>query len=407
MTARVTVVGAGVLGCALARLLGARHDGVVLLEKESGPGLHTSGRNSCVAHSGFHLLPGSLKARVCLEGQRRLTAYCQERGLPFQRIGKLVVAADETDAAHLPELHRRAQAHGLAGTRLVSREEMRDIEPHVAGVAGFHSPADGIFSARAVVRSLARDARDVGVALHFGTELREVRPRTTSLELVVVQGGAVRVLRTRWLVCCAGLHADRLARRCGLARDLSIVPFRGEYHALAERPAALVRGLVYPVFRPELPFLGVHLTPTVDGRCLAGPNAVLAFGRESYRTGDIRWGDCAELLGAPAFWRMALAKSFLGLALGELHTSVSAGAFLERTRRLLPALQKGELTPERAGNRAQLVDRKGRLVKDFLFRVRGRSAHVLNAVSPGFTSALAFVELMADRLTQRGFFRRR
>ncbi len=404
--AGLVIVGAGVLGCALARHLAVERGirGIVLLEKEDAPGQHASGRNSCVAHSGFHLPPGSLKARVCIEGHRRLAAYCRERGLPFQRIGKLVVACDAAGQRHLPELAQRAAAHGLAGCRLVDRAAMLAIEPHIQGLAGFYSPHDGIFDAAQVVARLAEDARQAGVDVRLGTRVRHVRQGSARVALQLEQGGRSQTLQTKWMVACAGVQADWLAQQCGLARGLRMVPFRGEYFALAEARAKLVRGLVYPVFRPELPFLGVHLTRTVDGRALAGPNAVLAFGRESYRTGDVRWGDCAELLRSPNFWRMALRGDFLAVALGELWTSLSAQAFLDRARTLLPALQPGDLTPERAGNRAQLVDRQGRLVKDFLLAVQGRTAHVLNAVSPGFTSSLAFARLIARRLIVRGFF---
>lgn len=397
----VAVIGGGVLGCAITRalVLKSHLDDIVLLEKENELALHTSGRNSGVIHSGFHLKPGSLKAKLCVEGSQRIADYCIERGIPYQKVGKLVIAANEAECDLLPELERRAKANGLSEARIVDERELREIEPHARGLAGFYSPTDGIIDSRRFVQALAQDAANAGADIKLGHHVAAVYEKDNHLYLKTNKGA----LQAKLVVNCAGVHADRVARFFGVGTEYIIVPFRGEYYRLLSEKRRLVRALIYPMINPELPFLGVHFTRTVDGEVLIGPNAVLALGRETYINTQIHWGETASILTSPNFIRLISNRNFLRIAVKELKTSFSKRIFVRQAQRLVPGIKLGDFTKGRAGIRAQLVDRRGRLVKDFVISYTDHSIHILNAVSPGLTSALAFADYVVGQLVERGY----
>ena len=384
------VAGGGIVGLATARALargGARR--VAVLEAEREVGAHQSGHNSGVVHSGLYYRPGSLKARLCVEGRLALERYCAERGVAFERCGKLVVATRPDELPRLEGLEQRGLANGLTGVRRLPAEAIREHEPHATGLAALHVPETGIVDFPAMCRELATDVVVAGGAVLTDHAVRAARRDGGEVVVETVAGE----VRARVLVGCAGLHADRLARACGVEPLVRIVPFRGEYHLLAPARRALVRHLVYPVPDPRFPFLGVHFTRRVNGEIEAGPNAVLALARHGYSWGRVSARDLAETIAWPGFWR--LASRHAGHALGEVHRSLDRHAFASALRRLVPELRDGDLAPARAGVRAQALARDGSLVDDFHL-VRGeRQLHVLNAPSPAATASLAIGEWIA------------
>ncbi len=389
------VVGAGLVGLGTAHALQrAGRRAVLVLEAASEVAAHQSGRNSGVVHSGLYYKPGSHKARLCVAGREALERWCAEHGVAFERCGKLVVATRPDEVPRLDELARRGEANGLAGLRRLGAEEIREHEPHAAGFAGLFVPQTGIVDFVGMARSLAAEIIAAGGRLELGARVLASRPDGDALVVETTRGA----YRARQLVGCAGLHADRVARACGCQPDVRIVPFRGEYHVLAEERRHLVRHLIYPVADPRFPFLGVHFTRRVTGEIEAGPNAVLAFAREGYTWGTIAPRDVFETLAWPGFRR--LAARYLGYGLGEMRRSLDRHAFAAALRRLLPELRDDDLRPARAGVRAQALGRDGALVDDFAFAEGPRQLHVLNAPSPAATASLAIGEWLAARVTE-------
>lgn len=384
-------MGAGLVGLATGYALVRSRPGlrVVVLEKEDDLARHQSSRNSGVVHSGIYYRPGSLRARLCVEGRRALERFAQEHGLPYRRTGKLVVAVRPGELPRLRRLAERAVANGVEGVREVGPAEIRELEPHVRGLRALHVPVTGVVDFEAVARALAAELAAGGgrVLLRHGVTGLERRGRSVVL---TTEGGEVEA---RGVVSCAGLHADRLARLTGDAPDVRVVPFRGSFWVLRPQAAGLVRGLVYPVPDPALPFLGVHFTRRVDGQVWVGPNAVPALAREGYGRGDVDLRDLLEVLCFPGFWRLALRSA--GTGLGELLRDRSSRAFLRECRRYVPELGPGDLRPGPSGVRAQLVAADGSLVDDFVVARRGRVLHVLNAPSPAATACLAIGEAVA------------
>ena len=380
---RLVVIGGGIVGLAVAERV-LREDptaAVTVLEKEHDWARHQTGRNSGVVHSGLYYPPDSRKARWCRAGAASLLDLARAEGVPHRVTGKLVVATAADELERLAALEQRGLANGLAVTRLTA-EQAREQEPHVATLAALHVAETGVIDYRAVCSVLVRRLRDAGAHLVPGTEVvggadgpREVVLETTRGEL------AADVV-----VSCAGLHADRVARLLGHQPSVRIVPFRGEYHELAPGAAHLVRGLVYPVPDPELPFLGVHLTRGIDGHVHAGPNAVLALAREGYDWGRVDARDLVDTLGYAGFWRLARRQARSGA--GEMVRSLSHRRFADSVRRLVPEVTDADLVPAPAGVRAQAVRRDGSLVDDFLLERHGRVVHLLNAPSPAATASL-------------------
>ncbi|MBR7743020.1 L-2-hydroxyglutarate oxidase [Phycicoccus sp. BSK3Z-2] len=383
MTRSVLVVGGGVVGLAVAdRVL--REDPaarVTVLEKEDGWATHQTGRNSGVVHSGLYYPPGSAKARWCRAGAEALLAFAAEEGVPQARTGKLVVATAPEELPRLAALHERGLANGLA-VRRVDAEEAREHEPHVAALAALHVPETGVVDYAAVSAALVRRLRAAGADLRTGTTVLGGREDARGVTVATSTGEE----RADVVVTCAGLHTDTVARRLGHDPFVRVVPFRGEYHELAPEAAHLVRGLVYPVPDPDLPFLGVHLTRGVDGVVHAGPNAVPALAREGYGWGVVSARDLAGTLAWPGTWRLARRQARTGPA--EVTRSLSRRRFADSVRRLVPEVRDEHLRPSPAGVRAQAVRPDRTLVDDFLVERTARCAHVLNAPSPAATASL-------------------
>jgi (S)-2-hydroxyglutarate dehydrogenase len=396
---RYAVVGGGIIGTAVARRLLARApDAVVtVLEKEDRLAAHQTGRNSGVVHAGLYYEPGSLKATLCRRGVSLLREFCAEKGLPYEEIGKVLVALDGAEEERLGAIAERARANGVPGVRVIDRAELHELEPHVAGIAALHSPTTAIVDYVAVTEQLAEEARKAGATVRTGFEVAGLR--STGGEVVVTSTAGEEVVVDR-VVLCSGLQVDRLARLAGDDDAPRIVPFRGEYYALRPDKRALVNGLVYPVPDPRYPFLGVHLTPRVDGEVLVGPNAVLALAREGYRWRDVSPAELAAMARFPGFRRFAKQHWRTGLA--EMRGSLSKRAYTAAARRYVPELTVADMVPATAGIRAQALESDGSLVDDFRITRRGAVVAVRNAPSPAATSSLAIAEHLVELLLAEG-----
>lgn len=392
----LAVVGAGIVGLAVACELRRRHPNrsLVVLEREGRVGTHQTGHNSGVVHAGIYYVPGSLKARLCVEGARRMYEYCERREIAAERCGKLIVASDRGQLAGLEELERRGRANGVRGLRRLDAAGIAELEPHARGVAALHSPDTGIVDFGAVAAALAKDLGEGGGGVATSCEVRGVAAAKGRLVLRHGRGE----LCARNAVFCAGLWSDRLAEIAGASRDPRIVPFRGAYLRLRAERRELVRALIYPVPDPALPFLGVHLTRHVDGSVLVGPTALLAPGRTAYRLRAGSARDLAATLAWPGTWRMA--RRWWRTGVDELRYAASKAALVCAAARFVPELRPQDVEPAFAGIRAQAVGRDGRLADDFAFSQTERALHVRNAPSPGATSALAIASLIADRAEQ-------
>ena len=392
---RVVVVGGGILGLATARLLATSRPGdqVVVLEKESGLGRHQTGHNSGVVHAGLYYAPGSLKARLCIRGRELMKAFCADNGVAYDECGKVVVATRQTEVGPLRRLAQRAETNGVPGLRWLEGSELADVEPHVRGVAALHSPHTAIVDFVAVAAAMAADVRAAGGEIRTGAAVARVS-RNSAHPRVDLAGG--ETLEADRVIVCAGLHSDRLARASGEDAEPRIIPFRGEYFALAPGREHLVKGLIYPVPDPSLPFLGVHLTRRFDGSVWLGPNAVLATALEGYRRGALNWRELGETLTWPGTRRMMRRHWRAGV--GELYRSARKRAFISELQRYVPELEVSDAVPAPAGVRAQAVDRDGSLVDDFRLGVTDHVVWVRNAPSPAATSSLAIAEELVSRL---------
>ena len=394
----VAIIGGGIVGLATAyRLTERRPDAAVtVLEKEDRVAAHQTSHNSGVIHSGIFYEPGSLKAENCREGKRALVEFCEREGIDYDMCGKVIAA---TDAGEVPELERieaKGRQNDVDCTRIGS-ERLHELEPHVQGVAGLHVPEAGIVDYQAVAEALAARVTERGHPVQTGAAVRDLHV-TPNHVTVDTTAGAVQA---RHAVNCAGLYADRIAAMSGQALDTKIVPFRGEYYELVPERRSLCNRLVYPVPDPAFPFLGVHFTPTVDGRVECGPSAVLAFAREGYGLTDINWPELWETLTYPGFQKLSARHWQKGLR--ELLQSMSKRVYLRAARQLIPEVKMDDFTNPWAGVRAQALRRDGTLVNDFLIRETDRVVNVINAASPAATSALNIGSLvvqnyLADRL---------
>lgn len=387
------VVGAGILGLATAREILARRPGskVLVVEREPGPGRHQTGHNSGVIHAGVYYTPGSLKARLCVEGAAQMYEFCERRGIDVRRIGKVIIARDASELPGLDELERRARANGVPGLARVDADGLHELEPHAIGVAALHSPNTGIVDFRAVCAALAQDVAEAGGEVRYGWPVEAVAAANGTIRL---SAGIGDVAEGRRAVFCAGLWSDRLARTAGADPDPRIVPFRGGYLKLRPERRHLVRTLIYPVPNPDLPFLGVHLTPRIDGEVLLGPSALLVGARDAYRLRTVRNADVRETLSWPGTWKMA--RTYWRTGVDELRLASSRKAFAAEARRYVPAVQAEDLLPAFGGVRAQAVARDGRLADDFVLSSTERAVHVRNAPSPAATSSLALAGRIAD-----------
>lgn len=388
----VAVVGGGIVGVASALELASRTGSTVaVIEKESRLAAHQTGRNSGVIHSGLYYKPGSLKASLCEEGRKALLAFCEANEVPAESCGKVVVATREEQLPRLDELLERGRANGLRGLRRISREELREKEPHAAGLAALHVPETGIVDYTRVTDAMARSLAARGGVVRLGARLLAVRTDGDRWRLSTAAGE----VSCRFLVGCAGLESDRVARLCGVEPGVRIVPFRGEYYELREERRSLVRNLIYPVPDPRFPFLGVHFTRRISGGVEAGPNAVLAFRREGYTKTSFSLRDTASTFFWPGFWK--LAGTYLATGLGEFWRSWNKAAFVTALRELVPEIGADDLVPGGAGVRAQALSADGRLVDDFHIVEAPCQIHVLNAPSPAATASLAIGRVIAER----------
>lgn len=387
------IIGGGIVGLATARRLqrdtpDAR---ILLLEKERALNSHQTGHNSGVIHAGVYYAPGSMKARFCKAGNAATRALCEAHDIPFEIRGKLLVATDETERPGLSRLYQRIGENGLTREWL-DADALAEREPAVRGVAAVFVPSSGIVDYRAVGGALAREFEAAGGEIRCDTRVTGLAEYASEV-VVETSGGAFHARR---LVTCAGLMADRLVRMLDIEPDFRICPFRGEYYRLAPGRRDIVRHLIYPVPDPAMPFLGVHLTPMIDGSITVGPNAVLAFAREGYRKTDVDWRELAGMLAWPGIRRMLRAHIRPGLQ--EMKNSLSKRGYLAEVRRYCPELTLADLEDHPAGVRAQAVARDGTLIGDFKFVATPRTLHVANAPSPAATSALPIADHIVARL---------
>jgi L-2-hydroxyglutarate oxidase LhgO len=381
----IVVIGGGIVGLSVAMETTRRFPRLrlLLVEKESRLAAHQTGHNSGVIHSGIYYKPGSVKARTCVTGARALIEFCREHGIAHQVCGKVIVATSQDEISRLNELQRRGTANGLQGLRRLNRDELREIEPHCAGIEALYVPGTGITDYAAVAAKYADLTRERGGEIRTGCKVIGIAQRRdgeTTLETTTGE------LSARFVINCAGLHSDRVSRMAGNDAKVRIVPFRGEYYELRPERRHLVRALIYPVPDPRFPFLGVHFTRGVHGTVEAGPNAVLAFKREGYRKSDFSLRDVWGEVGYPGFWRMA--ARYWRNGLGEFYRSASKAAFVKALQRLVPEIQSRDLDRGGSGVRAQALGRDGALIDDFQFVCAGNRVHVCNVPSPAATASI-------------------
>jgi (S)-2-hydroxyglutarate dehydrogenase len=389
----VAVAGGGIVGLATARALALRGLKVVVLERERELGGHQTSHNSGVIHAGIYYAPGSLKAKLCVEGAAALYDYCDGKGIAAERCGKIVVAVDEGELERLDELERRARANGVQGLARLGPDEIAAVEPAAQGLSALHSPNTGMVDFGAVAAAYADDVRANGGEIRVGAGVSALVEREEHVEVVLGDEPVV----ARRAVACAGAWSDRLALASGARPDVRIVPFRGAYLKLAPERAGLVRGQIYPVPDPALPFLGVHLSRTIGGDVLIGPTALLAPARDAYRLSTVRRADLAATLRWPGTAR--LVRRWWRTGITELGHAASRRLLVRAAARYVPAIEAGDVRPGPAGIRAQALGRDGALLDDFLLARTGRAVHVLNAPSPAATASLAIAELIASEVT--------
>ncbi len=394
--ASLVVVGGGIVGLATAMEWSARYPDlpVVVLEKEREIASHQTGHNSGVIHSGIYYKSGSLKAQMCVAGVALLERFCEEHGVPFESCGKLIVATSNEELPRLEELFRRGVGNGLQGLRMLGREEIREYEPHAAGVRGIHVPVTGIIDYARVAKAYAAVILERGGEIYCSSEARAIS-RSGNETVVETNTGEIE---TAFLVNCGGLHSDRLSRMAGAKLDLTIVPFRGEYYDLAKDKELLVRGLIYPVPDPRFPFLGVHFTRRIGGGVEAGPNAVLALAREGYNKQSFKAKDVLGYATFPGFWIMAAKYGKVGVE--EYYRSWSKRAFVRSLQKLVPEITEADLVPGGSGVRAQALSRRGKLIDDFSFAYADGVLHVCNVPSPAATASLAIAKYVTDTIVR-------
>ena len=388
----VIVIGGGVVGLSVGREITGRFPGkrVVVLEKEARVGSHQSGHNSGVIHSGVYYKPGSLKARTCVEGAVAMVEFCREHGVPYEICGKVIVATTEEELPRLRDLLERGHANGVPGLRMLSGEELREVEPHATGLAALHVPGTGVTDYAKVCEKYAELIARQGGEVRTSTKVIGIRASSgeTMIESNAGEFTASAVIN------CAGLFSDRVSRMAGETPEAQIVPFRGEYYDVVPARAQLVRALIYPVPDPRFPFLGVHFTRRTYGNVDAGPNAVFAFKREGYRTGDFSLRDTLESLLFPGFWRVAAKHWKSGK--DEMRRAVSKASFVAGLQRLVPEIQAADLVPGGSGVRAQAITRAGALVDDFQFSQSPRMLHLYNVPSPAATASIAIGQAVVE-----------
>jgi len=387
----VTIIGGGIVGLATALQLQQRNPAlkILLIEKEPKLAMHQTGNNSGVIHSGLYYKPGSLKATNCIRGYHLLLDFCRAHDIPFDLCGKIVVATDNEELPLLENLFIRGQQNGLSNLRKLTKDELKDHEPHVTGLAGLFVPQTGIVDYTKVAEKYGQLLVQNGATIRLGEKVTDIRKQGNGLDVVT----SAASYQSRLVINCAGLYSDKVARLTVPDVDVKIIPFRGEYYKLRKEKEYLVRNLIYPVPDPNFPFLGVHFTRMAKGGVEAGPNAVLAFRREGYKKSDIHLGELAESLAWPGFQKVA--AKYWRTGFGEMYRSFSKAAFTKALQKLIPEIVEDDLTTGGAGVRAQACSRDGGLVDDFLILEEHQVINVCNAPSPAATSSLAIGETVA------------
>lgn len=388
----LVIIGGGIIGLATANeiLRAKKNINIVVLEKSSTVASQQSGHNSGVIHSGIYYKPGSFKAEFCVEGRRTMTEFCEENEIPVWTCGKLIVATKESDLPKIDNLYERGTQNKVEGLRVVSQEEIKEIEPHVSAIKALHAPGTGIVDYIKVTEVYADQFRHSGGEIFLDTE---VIGATESSGKIIIKTNRGEI-ETKKVINCAGLHSDRIAKMFGLDTNLKIIPFRGEYYTLKKSKEYLVKGLIYPVPNPELPFLGVHFTQTMKGYVEAGPNAVLATKREGYRKRDISIRDSLETFTYSGFWN--LLKNDWKTGIWEINRSLRKSVFVKSLRELIPEVNNSDLDVGGSGVRAQAVAPDGTLIDDFKIEGSENAIHVLNAPSPGATSSLVIGKYISN-----------
>ena len=388
----IAIVGGGIVGLSTARTLAERYSGlgIAVFEKELDVAQHQTGHNSGVIHSGIYYRPGSLRARMAVEGSERMMSFCAEHGIPFDRCGKVIVATAKSQIPALEELARRGDANGVPDVRMIGPDELAELEPHATGIQALHVPSAGIVNYSLVAQMYRKLFEQAGGQVRTGGEVFAIVEEPNALRLETAHGD----VRSRHVIACGGLFADRVSISAGLKPPLKTAPFRGEYFELVPDSRYLVRNLIYPVSNPAFPFLGVHFTRRINGAIEVGPNAVFALKRQGYRWRDVSIRDTLDILGYAGFWRMA--ARYWRTGIGEMYRSLHKDAMVKELQKLVPAVTGQDLVRAGAGVRAQALDRQGRLIEDFHIVQEPRMIHVLNAPSPAATASLRIGESVAD-----------
>ena len=391
----IAIIGGGIVGLATALALSRnRRLRLAIIEAEDALANHQTRNNSGVIHSGLYYKPGSLKAKNCVEGREALYKFCQENGIAFEQCGKIVVAVHENELPGMAELKKRGIENGLKGIRDLSRDELKEYEPHVQGLAGLLVPETGIVDYKQVSEKFGELIRQGGAEIFLNTRFNSM---TTSEDTLVLETND-NAIHTKHLINCAGLQSDRVARICDVDPGLRIVPFRGEYYKIHPDKKHLVNNLIYPVPDPKFPFLGVHFTRMIDGAREAGPNAVLAFKREGYQKTSFSFKDTFDTFSYPGFLR--LGTKYMKMGLGEFYRSYNKSAFVRALQKLIPEISAKDLVPGGAGVRAQALEKSGVLVDDFRIVQTEKMIHVLNAPSPAATASISIGEKIAEMASQ-------
>jgi (S)-2-hydroxyglutarate dehydrogenase len=402
MTYDLVIVGGGIVGLATARetIMRFPHLRILVLEKETEIASHQAAHNSGVIHAGIYYTPGSLKAKACVEGHRLIMQYAEERGVPYERCGKVIVALDESELPRLNTLFERGNKNGVQGLEMITPERLKEIEPYATGIAAIYSPNTGIIDYAKVAHAYADDFTRCGGEIRTGSKVVGITAGKESVIRVQQTNGSQQEVRAKHIITCSGLYADKLANMTGQNADpnVQIVPFRGDYYLFKPEKAFMTRGLIYPVPDPRFPFLGVHFTKVMNGEVWAGPNAVLAFAREGYKRTDVNFRELVEAVRYPGFQKLALKYWKKGAM--EMYRDFFKAAYVKELQRYMPALKGDDLVPGPSGVRAQALARDGSLVEDFLIRRGEHVVHVQNAPSPAATSSLVVARMIVDEAQQ-------
>jgi L-2-hydroxyglutarate oxidase len=392
----ILVIGGGIIGTATALSLQNKIKlTVLLIEAEKSLAFHQTGNNSGVIHSGLYYKPGSLKAKNCTHGSEMLYRFCDEHNIPNEKCGKLVVATSDSEIDALDELYKRGVANGLVGIKKLGAEEIRNYEPHAAGIAGLFVPQTGIVDYSKVTNAYAKIFSDQGGYIETNCEFTSLKNYSGEIIASTTKGE----FKVKILVNCGGLHCDRIAKLCGVNPGLQIVPFRGEYYKLKKEKEYLVKSLIYPVPDPRFPFLGVHFTRMMKGGVEAGPNAVLALKREGYTKKNFSLNDVSQMLFYSGFWKMA--SKYYKMGFEEIYRSFSKKAFVKALQKLIPEIQENDIEPGGAGVRAQALAPDGKLIDDFRIVETDKMVHVLNAPSPAATASISIGKHIADMVMKK------